>query len=128
MTVNDRQSLDVLAEIAIRAAYEVANTLGCGFIEKVYERALARELMLRGIAVETQAPIIVRYKGKSVGAYRADILIGGRLIIELKCADQFANEHLAQTLNYLKATGFRLALMINFQRPKVEWRRVIHNF
>jgi GxxExxY protein len=128
MTVNDRQSLDALAEIAIGAAYEVANTLGCGFIEKVYERALARELMLRGISVETQAPIIVRYKGESVGAYRADILIDGWLIIELKCADQFANEHLAQTLNYLKATGLRLALMINFQRPKVEWRRVVHNF
>jgi GxxExxY protein len=128
MTTSERESLDELAEMVIGAAYEVANTLGTGFLEKVYELALATELRLRGIIVETQSPFIVRYKGEDVGTYFADVLVDRRLIFEVKCAEAFANEHLAQTLNYLKATDLRLGLLINFQKPKVEWRRIVYRF
>jgi GxxExxY protein len=128
MDPGERESLDKLAEAVIGAAYEVANQLGGGFMEKVYEWALLRELRLRSIAAEAQAAISVSYKGDCVGEYFADLLVDGRLIIELKCVEQFTNEHLAQCLNYLKATGKHLALLINFQKTKVEWRRVVHQF
>jgi GxxExxY protein len=128
MSMSERESLDALAEIVIGAAYEVANTLGAGFLEKVYERALVAELRIRGVIAESQAPFIVRYKGEEVGTYFADVLVDRHLIVEVKCAEAFANEHLAQALNYLKATDLRLALLINFQSPKVEWRRVVYKF
>ena len=125
---DERESLDKLAEAVIGAAYEVANHLGGGFLEKAYERALLHELRLRSIPAESQAPIRVSYKDECVGEYLADLLVAGRLIVELKCVEQFTNEHLAQCLNYLKATGEHLALLINFQKTKVEWRRVVHQF
>jgi GxxExxY protein len=128
MDLDERESLDKLAEAVIGAAYEVANQLGGGFLEKVYERALLRELRLRSIPADAQSAIRVSYKGESVGEYHADLLVDGRLIVELKCVDQFTNEHLAQCLNYLKATGKRLALLVNFQKSKVEWRRIVHQF
>jgi len=124
----DRNSLDKLAEAVIRVAYEVANHLGGGSSEKVYERALQRELRIRSILAEAQAGIRVSYKGEPVGDYFADLLVAGQLIVELKCVEQFTNEHLAQCLNYLKATGKHLALLISFQKTKVEWRRVAHEF
>jgi len=125
---NEREVLDSLAETTIGAAYEVANVLGCGFIEKVYEQALAAELRRRGVVAETQEPVPVQYKGEIIANYFADVLVDKKLIVEVKCVDQFANEHLAQCINYLKATGLHLALLINFKRPKIEWRRVVFNF
>jgi GxxExxY protein len=104
----------------------VGNVLGAGFLEKVYERALARELALRGLIVRTQVAYPVNYKGQMVGDYTADLLVENRLIVELKCVDGFANEHLAQCINYLKASGERTALLVNFQRSKVQWRRVVY--
>jgi GxxExxY protein len=124
MNMNERE----LIEVAVGAAYEVANTLGCGFLEKVYERAMIRELTSRGLAVKGQVSYAVTYKGESVGEYFADIVIENLLVVELKCADQFSKEHLAQCLNYLKASGLRSALLINFQHPKVEWRHVVSRF
>ena len=109
----------------IGAVYEVSNVLGAGFLEKVYSRALARELRARGIRVETQVSFPVMYKGESVGDYFADLLVEGELVVELKCVDSFVNEHLAQCLNYLRASGKHIALLINFQHPKVEWKRVV---
>jgi GxxExxY protein len=128
MGPDERESLDKLAEAVIGAAYEVANHLGGGFLEKVYERALLRELRLRWIPAEAQIAIRVFYKGEYVGEYFADLLVDSRLIVELKCVEQFTNEHLAQCLNYLKATENHLALLINFQKAKVDWRRVVHQF
>src|SRR2546423_1074036 len=122
MDVNEREYFDVLVRKVVGAIYEVSNTLGAGFLEKVYERALIQELRLRGITAEPQVPIPVLYKGESIGDYFADILVDGKLIIELKCCEAFCNEHMAQCINYLKATGFSLALLVNFQHPKVEWR------
>jgi GxxExxY protein len=123
----ERAALEALVENVIGAAYEVSNVLGAGFVEKVYERALLQELRLRGVPAATQTPFSVEYKGKPVGVYTADIVVQDQLLVEVKCVDSFSNEHLAQCINYLKASGLELALLINFRRPKVEWRRVVYN-
>ena len=99
--------------------------LGCGFLEKVYERALMRELGLRGVRAKAQVSFPVYYKGQRIGDYVADLVVEERVIVELKCVDRFADEHLAQCINYLKASGLRVALLVNFQRSKVEWKRVL---
>ena len=114
-----------LTEAVIGSAFEIANVLGAGFLEKVYERAMIRELALRGINAKPQVSFPVCYKGQYLGDYVADLVVEERLIVELKCVDRFANEHLAQCINYLKASGLRVALLINFQRPKVQWKRVL---
>jgi GxxExxY protein len=127
MHTNSHESdLDAVVETVIGAAYEVSNVLGAGFLEKVYERALTRELALRGLAVKSHACYPVVYKGHCVGEYVADLLVENRVLIELKCVDRFSNEHVAQCINYLKASHLRLALLINFQKPKVEWKRIIY--
>lgn len=123
----ERAALEALVEKVIGAAYEVSNVLGAGFLEKIYERALMEELGLRGLPVKAQAPFPVAYKGKHIGTYAADLVVADRLLVEVKCVEQFSNEHLAQCINYLKVSGLHLALLINFRRPKVEWRRVVHN-
>ena len=128
MDANEREFLNGLIRKVIGAIYEVVNTLGPGFLEKVYERALLVELRLRGLAAEAQTPASVIYKGALVGEFYADILVEGKLLVELKCAASLGNEHMAQTLNYLKATGRTIALLVNFQHPKVEWQRVVRNF
>src|SRR5580658_297815 len=116
---------EALSEKVIGAIFEVANTLGTGFLEKVYERALVRELRLRGIRVEAQVPVEVSYKGESVGNYLADIVVEDELMVELKCADRLGPEHLAQCLNYLRASGGHVCLLVNFQNPRVEWKRIL---
>jgi GxxExxY protein len=114
-----------LTQAVIGAAFEVANVLGAGFLEKIYERALLRELTLRGVRANPQMSFPVCYKGRCLGEYVADLVVEERIIVELKCVDRFANEHLAQCINYLKASGLRVALLINFYRPRVEWKRVV---
>jgi GxxExxY protein len=114
-----------LTERVLGAVFEVANTLGAGFLEKVYERALLRELRLRGIPVASQVSFPVVYKDLCVGSYFADILVDNALVIELKCVDRLTAEHMAQCLNYLRASGMSLCLLINFQKPTVEWKRVV---
>lgn len=127
MNEDERRSPDALTERVIGAAFEVSNTLGAGFLEKVYERALLRELRLQGLQVEPQPSFPVIYKGQEVGEYFADLLVGNTLVIELKCVDRFGPEHLAQCLNYLRASGMTLCLLINFQKPIVEWKRIVLN-
>jgi GxxExxY protein len=124
MHTNEHE-LDQLVTETVGAAYEVANVLGCGFLEKVYHRALVNELTLRRLPVRSEAQFPVHYKGQHVGDYVADIVVDGRLVVELKCAEKLSNEHMAQCINYLKASGIKLALLINFQHPKVEWKRII---
>ena len=109
----------------IGAAFEVANVIGAGFLQKVYERALIHELALRGVSAKPQVSFLISYKGKYLGEYAADLVVGEKVIVELKCVDRFANEHLAQCINYLKASRLSVALLINFQKPKVEWKRVL---
>jgi GxxExxY protein len=129
MNANERESevLDALVERVVGAIYEVSNVLGAGFLEKVYERALLKELALRGMAVQSQAGFPVSYKGQCVGEYLADLVVERRLVLEIKCVDCFANEHLAQCINYLRASGLKIALLVNFQKPKVEWKRVVYH-
>lgn len=122
MNANERESL---IHNIVGAVYEVSNVLGVGFLEKVYERALVAELHARGMQAQTQVQFPVVYKGESVGDYFADILVEDCLLVELKCCDKFSNEHLAQCLNYLKASGKNIALLVNFQKPKAEWKRVV---
>ena len=112
-------------ESVVGAAYEVSNTLGAGFLEKLYERALINELTLRGLQTQAQVPYPVSYKGQIVGEYVADLLVDARLIVELKCVDRFAPMHLARCLSYLHASSLPVALLINFQHPKVQWRRIV---
>jgi GxxExxY protein len=121
----DEHGFDSLTEKVLGAVFEVSNTLGAGFLEKVYERALLKELGIRGIRAVPQASFPVLYKGQCVGEYFADILVEDMLVIELKCVDRLANEHMAQCLNYLRASGQTLCLLVNFQRPKVEWKRIV---
>ncbi len=128
MNANERELLNSIAERVVGAAYEVSNTLGAGFLEKVYERALVVECRQRGIRAIPQAPVAVTYKGEQVGEYFADILVEDVLIVELKCAASLSDEYLAQCLNYLRTTGLHLALLLNFQRPRVEWKRVVLDF
>lgn len=115
---------DVIRSV-VGAAYEVSNVLGAGFLEKVYHTALLQELTERGLAVESQVHYRIDYKGHCVGEYVADLLVENAIIVELKCVDHLANEHMAQCLNYLKASGQHLALLLNFQHPKMEWKRII---
>jgi GxxExxY protein len=127
MAPNERD-FDLLTERVLAAVFEVSNTLGSGFLEKVYERALLRELGLRNIRATAQASFTVSYKGHSVGEYFADILVEDVLVVELKCVERLTGEHTAQCLNYLRASGVTLCLLVNFQKPKVEWWRIVHGF
>ena len=125
MTREPDQRINDLAHEVIAAAMRVSNVLGAGFLEKVYERALVKELLSRGIVATSQAPIQVLYNGESIGDFFADVLVENCLIVELKCVDRLSSEHLAQCINYLTATGHPLALLINFQHPRLEWKRVV---
>src|ERR1035438_3147726 len=124
----DKTDLNALSEAVLGAVFEVANTLGVGFLEKVYQRALLRELRLRGLRAEVEVSLTVFYKGQGVGEYFADLLVEDSLVVELKCAERLANEHTAQCLNYLKASGRTRCLLVNFQKPKVEWKRIVLGF
>ena len=97
-------------------------------IEKVYQRALLRELGLRGIRATAEASFTVTYKSHSVGEYFADLLVEDVLVVELKCVERLSSEHTAQCLNYLRASGRTVCLLVNFQKPKVEWKRIVHRF
>jgi GxxExxY protein len=123
----DRTRLDFLTQKIIGCAFEVSNILGCGFLEKVYERALVQELITAGLNVQAQYPISVYYKGKSVGNFFADIIVEKTILIELKALKFLDNNHQAQCLNYLKASNLNLCLLINFGKPKVEIKRIVLN-
>ncbi len=118
----------IFKELSFRvmsAVFEVHNTLGPGFLEKVYENALLKELQLRGIEAEAQKEISVFYKGDRIGIYLADLLVNNEMIVELKSVDRLNRLHEAQVLNYLKATGLRLGLLINFGAKRVEHKRLV---
>lgn len=105
------------------AVYEVHNVLGPGFLEKIYENALLEELALRGIDAVSQRELSVSYKGKLVGQYLTDIVVKDQILLELKSVEFLTKAHDAQILNYLKVTGFRLGILINFGRDRVESKR-----
>ena len=110
----------------IGAAIEVHKTLGPGFVESVYEEALAQELSARSIPFERQSVFEVYYKGRLVGSFRTDIVVDDAIILELKAVAGLSDLFKHQTLSYLKASGLRLALLLNFGGSKLEAVRVIH--
>jgi GxxExxY protein len=117
----------LVTERIIGCAFTVANTLGIGFLGKVYANALAHEMRKRGLAVMQQRPIVVRYDNVVVGDYFADLIVDDRVIIELKIVRSLNEQHVVQCTNYLRATGLGLCLLINFGRPRIEVRRVAGN-
>ena len=119
------QDLNIITESIIGCAYTVANTLGHGFLEKIYENALNHELSKSGLRVKQQHPIQVMYDGVVVGDYVADLLVNDQILVEIKAVNKIQDAHLAQCLNYLKATGYNICLLINFGKPRVEVKRVI---
>ncbi len=119
----NEQELNGLTERIIGCAFKVSNTLGCGFLEKVYENALVHELRKNGLAVEPQHPINVLYDGAVVGEFFADILVADAVILELKATREHDDVFTAQCLNYLKATGKRICLLLNFGKPRVDIKR-----
>jgi GxxExxY protein len=114
-----------LTQEIIGAAFEVHNTLGYGFLERVYQKAMQAELIERGLTVETEHPIKVSYKGISVGEYFADLLVAHSVIVELKIAPEYNPKDEPQLLNKLKATGIKIGLLINFGRTKVGFKRLV---
>ncbi|MCY7348028.1 MAG: GxxExxY protein [Pyrinomonadaceae bacterium] len=119
--------LNKISETIIGCAFAVGNALGNGFLEKVYENALALEIGGKYLDVEQQYPITVCYKNVVVGEFIADLLIENVILIDLKTVKGIDDIHLAQCLNYLKATNLPLCLLINFGKPRVEVKRVFQS-
>ena len=116
-----------VTEAVIGAAFEVHRVLGYGFLERVYQRALQAELVRAGWKTEIEASIVVRYKGILVGEYAADLVVEGKVVVELKVAPDYNAFDEAQLLNELKATGFEVGLLINFGRAKMQFKRFVRS-
>ena len=118
------QELNEVTERIIGGAFTVANRMGSGFLEKVYENALSHELRKAGMRAEQQKRLAVHYDNVLVGEYIADLIVEETVLVEIKAA---ANLDMAQCLNYLRATGLSLCLLINFGNPRVQIQRIINN-
>ena len=121
----DRQALNELTYQIIGCAHRVSNGLGAGFLEKVYENALAHEIRKAGLACTQQQRISVSYDNVIVGDYVADLLVDTRVLVELKAVDALEDVHAAQCINYLAATGLPVCLLFNFGRPTLEIKRFV---
>jgi len=106
------------------AIFEVHNELGPGFLESVYEKALIEELSNKGLKVETEKPIVLKYKNKKIGIHRLDLVVDDKIVIEIKTVERFSIHHRAQLTSYLKASGYKLGILANFSKSKVEFFRV----
>ncbi len=122
-----KMELNEITEKVIGCVYKVSNTLGGGFVEKVYQNATALEIGKSGLLVQQQFPIAVKYDDVVVGEFCADLLVEKIVLVELKAVKLLEEVHMAQCLNYLRATNLPVCLLINFYRPKVEIRRIIPN-
>jgi GxxExxY protein len=120
------QHKQMTAEI-INSFYKVYNTLGYGFLEKVYENALSIELKKKGFNCKRQKPITVFYEGEIVGEYFADLIVSDEIIIELKACETLIEEHEIQVINYLKATKIEVALLLNFGKTPEIKRKIYSN-
>lgn len=108
----------------IATYYEIYNVVGCGFLESVYAAAFRAELSLRGIAHESERRFPVHYKGRRIAEFRADLVVAGKVIVELKAADKIVPAHEAQLLNYLRASRLQVGFVFNFAH-KPEMRRLV---
>lgn len=109
----------------IGCAMEVMNVLGHGFLEKVYENALCVEMRLRGISFRQQPRYDVLYKSELVGEYIPDLIVADSIVADAKTIDAITDHEIGQMLNYLKITGFRVGLILNFKHSKLQWKRVV---
>ncbi len=109
----------------MKAVMEVHNTLGAGFLEKVYENAIMIKLKKYGLKAVQQQPIKVHFEGEVVGDYFADILVEDKVILEIKCIEKITDVQRAQVINYLKATDLKLGIIVNFSKPKLEYERIV---
>ena len=116
-----------ITQLVIKAFYRVYNTLGFGFLEKVYENAMRLELDKMGLFCTAQQSIDVYYDGEKVGLYYADLIVSDCVIVELKAAAGLAPEHEAQLTNYLKATNIEVGLLLNFGQQPQHKRKVFAN-
>ncbi len=124
-TDTHKSAIDAVTQKIIGCAFTVSNKLGCGFLEKVYENALCLELRKAGLNVLQQKIVQIKYDGVIVGEYNADLLVENAVLVELKAVKLLDEIHSAQCLNYLKATGISLCLLINFGRPRLDIKRII---
>lgn len=115
---------DELTEKIIACVYAVSNTLGSGFLEKVYHNALAHELSKNGLKIEREKEYKVLYDGIAAGEYYADIVVEERVVLELKAVQSLDQNHFAQCINYLKASGLKTCLLVNFGTPKAQIKRI----
>ncbi len=119
------EDIEHLTESIIGAAFEVSNILGHGFLEGVYRKALMHELSIRGLSAGEEIPFEVTYKEMVLGRYFCDLLVEGSIVVELKAVDQLNSSHVGQVLNYLKAGGIKVGLLLNFGKPRLEYRRIL---
>jgi GxxExxY protein len=119
------QDVNEITKKIIGCAFKVSNTLGIGFVEKVYENALVHLLRKSNLKVNQQYPIKVSFDGIIVGDFVADLLVEDRVLVELKAVSALVNEHTAQALNYLRASDLEICLLINFGKSKVEIKRLL---
>ena len=120
----DKGKLNDISRLVIGGAFTVLNALGAGFLEKVYENALAHELRKAGLAVEQQRSLTITYDGIVAGEYVADLIVEQALLVELKAANALNEAHHAQCINYLRASGLRLGLLLNFGMKRLEIKRI----
>ena len=117
-----------LSERVIGCAHNVSRELGAGFLEAVYENALALELEDKGILFERQHQLDVYYKNQLIGQYKVDLVVEGKLIVELKAVPAFHDRHKAQVLHYLRATGLNVGLLLNFGMPRLGIQRIVWKY
>jgi len=125
MNTDEFDGSNKLTEAITGCAINVSNALGSGFLEKVYENALCVELHARGLSFEQQKPLDVIYRGVIVGEYKADIFVENSIVVELKVAKAIDEIHKAQMINYLKTTGMRVGLILNFGTPRLGLKRMV---
>ena len=125
MSENDTYFHQDATQKIIGAAIEVHKILGPGFLEAIYEEALAKEFQLRGIKFERQKCIEIAYKGEIVGTHRLDLMVEENVVVELKAVKDFSDLHQAQLLSYLKVTGSKVGLLLNFNKPVLDIKRMV---
>lgn len=115
-----------LTEIILGTCFDVMNELGTGFLESVYKNALFIAIKEKGLEIEAEKSFEVKFRGRKVGLYIADLIVERSVIVELKCCDSLLGEHQAQLINYLKASGILVGLLVNFGKRKIEYKRLHH--
>lgn len=120
-----RLKLDDITQRVIACVHVVSNTLGCGFVEKIYENALAIELRANGLSVQQQHGLKVSYAGITIGEFTTDLIVEESVLLELKAVKALDDIHFAQCMNYLKASELSICLLVNFGKPRSEVRRIV---